>query len=140
MLNKRDSKLVFNNYKIYTLIFLLLATNVYGLGVHKVIKTDTLVTVFKRGNQSITINYVDLVGDNQKAKALDLQGRLQDYLDVRMKKSDMASDDPDKTTNPNKKAMFWDGDNLVGRNTLVTVTLVEGLFSIAFDTVDIADD
>ena len=35
-------------------------------------------------------------------------------------------DDPDKTTNPKRLDLFWDGGNLVGRGVIVTNVVWDG--------------
>ena len=53
------------------------------------------------------------------AKATQL---LQAMLDVRQPRGGLPADDPDKTINPNRPDLFWDGTDLVGRAVLVTIT------------------
>jgi hypothetical protein len=52
------------------------------------------------------------------AKATTL---LQDMFDVRQPLSGLPVDDPDKTINPKRPDLFWDGTNLVGRAIVVRV-------------------
>ena len=52
------------------------------------------------------------------AKATQL---LQAFLDVRIARSSLPAADPDKSVNPSRPDLFWDGTDLVGRAVLVQV-------------------
>ncbi len=45
---------------------------------------------------------------------------LQDQLDFRQKLNTLPSDDPDRTTDPNKPWLFWDGPGQPGNTDLVS--------------------
>ena len=47
---------------------------------------------------------------------------LQAQLDFRQPLSSLPLDDPDKTVNPNRPDLFWDGTDLVGRAIKVTIS------------------
>ena len=53
------------------------------------------------------------------AKATQL---LQAMLDVRQPRTGLPADDPDKTVNPSRPNLFWDGLDLVGRGVKATIT------------------
>lgn len=79
-------------------------------------------------NESIERTKADVqgrmaVGDrSDMAKvAAAMQAELQSALDVRQRIFDLPNDDPDKTTDPKRPDLFWDGADLVGRAETVTV-------------------
>lgn len=47
---------------------------------------------------------------------------LQAKLDVRIPLVNLSTADPDKTINPNRPDLFWDGADMVGRAVRVTIT------------------
>ncbi len=63
---------------------------------------------------------------NRDAKAAALKQTLQDWLDVRQPISGLPVDDPDKTIDPARPDLFWDGSDLVGRGVLVASVTVTG--------------
>lgn len=64
-----------------------------------------------------TLSY-QLNGMSQK-KADALVPILQALLDSRTPLADLPADDPDKTVDPNRQDLFWDGTELVGRHVTV---------------------
>ena len=47
---------------------------------------------------------------------------LQAQFDVRIPLADLPLDDPDRTTDPARPDLFWDGTDLVGRGVRLTVS------------------
>ena len=64
------------------------------------------------------------------AKATQL---LQAMLDVRQPRTGLPADDPDKTINPSRPDLFWDGTDLVGRAVLVTVTWTGAAYELRLE-------
>ncbi len=55
-----------------------------------------------------------------------MQGLLQGSQEVRVRLNSLPDDDPDKTIDPARPDLFWDGQFLVSRPVLVLFTWVPG--------------
>ncbi|KKN63162.1 hypothetical protein LCGC14_0504320 [marine sediment metagenome] len=99
--------------------------------VHKIESTGTHVRLWKESVVSgrLEIDVVALLteqeGNNVKVAAL-VKMQLQDFLDVRIKRTDLPSDEPTRTSNPNREDFFWDGPDLVSRPVIVSVVVWDG--------------
>ena len=82
--------------------------------VHKVTLVPGGVRVYTDATTYFEGKASDFPG-NRAAKAAALKAALQDWLDVRQPIADLPSDDPDKTTDPARPDLSWDGVDLVGR-------------------------
>ncbi len=73
-----------------------------------------------RGGGSTTFNE-DLLGvaGTKEEMAVLWKAFLQDQLDFRQKLNTLPIDDPDRTTDPNKPWIFWDGPGQPGNTDLV---------------------
>ncbi len=99
--------------------------------VHRIESTSTHVRLWKdssiagRKEVDVVAELTKQGGDNVKVAAF-IKAELQAHLDVRQNRSDLPNDDPDKTTNPKRLDLFWDGGNLVGRGVIVTNVVWDG--------------
>lgn len=64
---------------------------------------------------------------NREAKAAALKVALQDWFDFRQPVVDLPDDDPDKTADPARPDLFWDGGDLVGRGVVVMDVTITGM-------------
>ena len=81
--------------------------------------TDTYLD-YDKGDGVQRLLYADIPGNGWPQQRLNrARDRLQDLLDFRQPLADLPVDDPDKTTDPALPDLFWDGNDLVGRNTVV---------------------
>lgn len=93
--------------------------------VHKIQLVPGGIRVYTDANIYFEGVAADFPG-NRAAKEAALKVALQDWLDVRQPISDLPDDDPDKTTDPARPDLFWDGGDLVGRGVLVTDVTITG--------------
>lgn len=69
--------------------------------------------------------------NNPTQIAAKLTELLQTKLDTVIALSALPIGDPDKTTNPNRPDLFWDGlGNLIGRSVKVTISVVNGQYQL----------
>lgn len=89
--------------------------------VHSVDFTGTVLTICKASDDCQSFNIAGFVGpDNQqKADAVALFVQ-ENYLDVRQKLNTLPNDDPDRTTDPSRESLFWDGPGAPGTTDLVS--------------------
>ena len=92
--------------------------------VHKVTRTDSTFEIFQTSevNSRVQLAFASLVDPDFEKNKIVAQGLFQDGLDLRMKRTDLPGDDPQRTTNPNCGAIFWDGPDIIYR--IVNVTTV----------------
>lgn len=103
--------------------------------IHKVEKSDTEMRVWQDAVTMHVYGFADLIGATDSERAADLQARIQADLDVRIPRSMLTGDDPDKATNPAQPDLFWDGADLVARSVIVTVAPTAGSYDAAFEAV-----
>ena len=73
-------------------------------------------------NNNVIINGVKIIYNKNtmtQSKADDLASDFQLALDGRQLISGLPSDDPDKTTDPNRENIIWDGSDLVSRTIII---------------------
>lgn len=120
-------------------LLLFMATPSWSLGVSKVVLTPISITVWYRGGEhTVAFAAIDAALVTP-ANAVKVQTYLQNLLDEKVKRSTLASGDPDKANDPAKACKFWSGGDIIYRNTLVTVFIENGLFNVSFQTVDVND-
>ncbi len=92
--------------------------------------TDTDADIIFEGGKTFEINYiagVQFTPGSPEAIAF-LENALQAQTDVRQRLNTLPSDDRDRTIDPARPNLFWDGPgqpgntDLVGRSTVYTVT------------------
>lgn len=105
--------------------------------VHKIVSNSTTVQIWTdasgpRSIQDIIQLLIDQGGaGNEDRVATALKDLLQADLDVRQVRNTLPLDDPDRTSNPNRPDLFWDGNELVGRSVeVVSVTWNGAFYSI----------
>ncbi len=91
---------------------------------------------------SIPANDKVVVIDTIRGAQPDSQGianaiavNLQQQVDVKQRRSDLPNDDPDKTTNPNRLDLFWDGPDLIGRGLTVKCQWTDGEYVVSVSQV-----
>lgn len=99
--------------------------------VHKVLLNEIepgtgrkFMEVFLASNVSLRLFY-DTLPAAKGQKQQVIRQTFQDFFDVRIPIADLPSDDPDKTADPNRKRLFYDGSDLVGRTKRVTKVVWE---------------
>lgn len=83
------------------------------------------------GTEYREVDILDLIstgGDANAKVAILLASLLQDEEDTVVKRSDLPSDEPTRTTNPNRTNIFWQGGNIVTRSNIITVEFVDGKY------------
>ena len=75
-------------------------------------------------NNCLTL-YYNTLPNPKGQKQLIIQSTFQDFFDVRQPISGLPLDDPDLTTDPNRKSLFYDGTDLVGRSVKVAKVVWE---------------
>jgi len=91
--------------------------------VHKIVSNDTRVQVWMdssgpRSDFDIVQLLIDH-GANHHAVAAVIKSRMQQDIDVRIKRTDMPREDEARQSNPNRPDFFWDGPDLVARSVIV---------------------
>ena len=89
--------------------------------VHSVDFTGTTLTICKSSDDCQSFDIAGFVGpdDQQKADAVALFVQ-EEYLDVRQRLNTIPNDDPDRTTDPARTTLFWDGPGAPGQTDLVS--------------------
>ena len=75
------------------------------------------------------ISDVELLVDGDAAPektAAKLQEILQAEIDFRVPRSSLPDDEETKKIDPALPNFFWDGDDIVARNNIITVSYVDG--------------
>ena len=97
--------------------------------VHSVSVTSNSITICKASNDCTTLDIVGFIGPDDQAKADSMAVFIQEeFLDTRQKLNTIPNDDPDRTTDPARADLFWDGPgspgqtDLVGRSVEITIT------------------
>ncbi len=99
-------------------------------------------------NDGTTIRLIMSVGDIKEAVIATIRGaqpdsqgianaiavNLQQQVDIKQQRSSLPNDDPDKTTNPDRADLFWDGPDLVGRAITVSVTWTGSEYVVSVKT------
>ena len=67
----------------------------------------------------------------QAKVAAQMQRDLQDEIDVRTLRSNLPDKEPTKAVDPKRPNIFWDGDEIVTRVAIVTITVRGSGYQIA---------
>lgn len=86
--------------------------------VHKIESSRTILKIWLSSNRSVTINRADHTGTQDEIEKSVLEA-LQLTVDTVQEREDLATDDPDKTTDPKSKREFWEGTTFRSRGILV---------------------
>ena len=87
--------------------------------IHKINVTDSFVEVFVSSDRSIRLDYAsfDLTQQSERGR---LKGLIQAFLDTRQRLNTLPGDDPDRSTDPARPDLFWDGPGQPGNTDLVS--------------------
>lgn len=89
--------------------------------VHSIDFTGTVLTICKASNDCQSFDIAGFVGPDDQAKADAVALFVQEnYLDVRQRLNTLPNDDPDRTTDPGREDLFWDGPGAPGTTDLVS--------------------
>ena len=80
--------------------------------------------------KSVVISVIRGAQPDSQGIANAIATNLQQQVDVKQPRSGLPNDDPDKTTNPNRPDLFWDGPDLIGRAIDVYVNWVGGEYVV----------
>jgi hypothetical protein len=96
--------------------------------VHSVDFTGTVLTICLASNDCQSFDIAGFVGPDDQTKADAVALFVQEnYLDTRQRLITLPTDDPDRTIDPARPTLFWDGPgapgqtDLVGRSVLITI-------------------
>ena len=88
--------------------------------VHSVDFTGTTLTICLASNDCQSFDIAGFIGPDDQAKADAVALFVQEnYLDVRQRLNTLPNDDPDRTTDPARVTLFWDGTGALGTTDLV---------------------
>lgn len=89
--------------------------------VHSVDFTGTVLTICLASNDCQSFDIAGFIGPDDQAKADAVALFVQEnYLDVRQRLNTIPNDDPDRTTDPARATLFWDGPGAPGTTDLVS--------------------
>jgi len=80
------------------------------------------------------IKEVDVVVNgarNQRKIAAKMQQMLQDQSDYRESRASLPDDEITKTVDPARPNEFWDGDDIVSRNEIITINVVNDKYIVS---------
>ena len=113
------------NFKVLlTVLFTLLPTLSFAC-VSAVVSTREYIEIGMGGKVN-RIVYLDLLQASNESRSAEIKIKLQNYLDVRIPLTNLSGEDPDKTTDPVRPDLFWDGGDLVGRGCIITAVTWDG--------------
>ena len=82
--------------------------------------------VLNIGGISREFLFSSLPPGSRATKGVALKNLVQAFLDVRIPRASLPSDDPDKLADPARPGLFWDGADLVARPVLVVSVVWDG--------------
>lgn len=94
--------------------------------IHGVSNDGTIIRLHMDGtganDKEVVISVIRGAQPDSQGIANAIASNLQAQVDVKQPRSGLPNDDPDKTTNPDRPDLFWDGPDLIGRSIIVYVT------------------
>lgn len=100
--------------------------------VHSIVCDQQRARLCVASNRCVEILYSSLSGTREEQADM-LAGGLQEFLDFRQRRNELPPDDPDRTTDPSRPDLFWEGQFLVSRPVTITEAVwdeAQGIFRV----------
>lgn len=121
----------------FLLILLIICQPAYAVNLKSIELNQDGAVIEKANGEILEITYADYPGIDLEAKLPAVQSFLQDWYDVKIKRSTLPQDDPDRQSDPALPYKFWSGGDIVYRGTLVTVFIENGRYNIMLQVQDV---